>query len=148
MVIFKKHILLIFLAINIISLSHSYSKQKSQLLFIIKLKNIEHELKQDSLFKSTGSLSESKLVAIGLIKFYQKFISSQDIPACNFIPSCSEFACQSIQKCGLLKGILLTSDRLQRCNGLSTQYYKIDQKSGKFIDPVENYCKFTKKDVF
>ncbi len=79
------------------------------------------------------------------IKFYQKFISTQDRPVCNFTPSCSQFGIDSIRKCGIIKGILLTSDRLQRCNGMSVPYYILDYRTGKFIDPVQNYTSLTKK---
>jgi putative membrane protein insertion efficiency factor len=74
-----------------------------------------------------------------MIRFYQLFISTQDEPVCNFMPSCSQFGIDSLREFGAIKGILLSSDRLQRCNGMSVPYYKIDYKSGKFIDPVQVY---------
>jgi putative membrane protein insertion efficiency factor len=81
-----------------------------------------------------------KLLFIGVIRFYQMFISTQDEPVCNFIPSCSQFGVEAIEQLGIIRGILLTSDRLQRCNGMSTSRYQTDYSSGKFIDPVRIYA--------
>lgn len=78
-------------------------------------------------------------IFIGMIRFYQLFISTQDMPVCNFTPSCSQFSIDSLRKFGIIKGILLTSDRLQRCNGFSAPYYQIDYRTGKYIDPVQRY---------
>lgn len=89
--------------------------------------------------RSHKSCISPKGMFISLIRFYQKFISTQDLPVCNFTPTCSRFAVESIQTFGLLRGILLASDRLQRCNGMSTSLYEIDPKTGKFADPVQLY---------
>ena len=76
----------------------------------------------------------------GAIRFYQVFISSQDMPVCNFVPNCSQFSAEAISRLGVVRGILLTSDRLQRCNGVSTSRYQIDYNSGRLIDPIQMYC--------
>jgi uncharacterized protein len=81
----------------------------------------------------------------GTIRLYQLFISTQDKPVCNFVPSCSQFGVSAISEFGIMKGILLTSDRLQRCNGISVPYYKLDYSSGKLIDPIQNYADLTQK---
>lgn len=84
--------------------------------------------------------SELKLVATGLIRLYQKFISSQDGPTCNFSPSCSHFGMGCIQEYGFARGILLTADRLIRCNGSQSNHYQRDEVTGKYIDPVSDYA--------
>ncbi len=78
-------------------------------------------------------------ILTGMIRFYQLFISPQDKPVCNFTPSCSQFGIDALHKFGVIRGILLTSDRLQRCNGTSAPYYKTDYKTGKYVDPVQVY---------
>jgi uncharacterized protein len=65
-------------------------------------------------------------VAVGLIKVYRRIVSPMLPPSCRYWPSCSEYALQSIQKHGVLKGGLLGSWRIIRCNPWS--------KGG--IDPV------------
>ena len=84
--------------------------------------------------------SELKLAATGLVRLYQKFISSQDAPACNFQPTCSRFGMACIQEYGVVRGIFLTADRLLRCNGSQPQYYHKDSVTGKYIDPVSDYA--------
>ena len=75
------------------------------------------------------------------IKIYQYFISSQDLPSCVFTPSCSRFAEQSILNFGILKGLLLTSDRLQRCNRFDdkSNWYTFNFSKNRFDDPVDRY---------
>ena len=81
-----------------------------------------------------------RLFSTGLIRLYQKYISTQDQPACNFSPSCSRFGMGAIQKYGFFRGTLLTADRLLRDNGIMLHtHYPFDEASGKYIDPVEAY---------
>lgn len=66
--------------------------------------------------------------------FYKKYISSQDIDACVFVPSCSEYAIQCIKKHGKIRGTIMTFDRLSRCNGSNNKQYEFDKNAKKFID--------------
>ncbi|MBC7262682.1 MAG: membrane protein insertion efficiency factor YidD, partial [Chloroflexi bacterium] len=45
-----------------------------------------------------------KRVALALIKFYQKRISPALPPSCRFVPSCSEYAYEAIDRYGLWRG--------------------------------------------
>jgi putative component of membrane protein insertase Oxa1/YidC/SpoIIIJ protein YidD len=88
------------------------------------------------------SQPEYRLLFLAAIRVYQSTLSSQDMSVCNFTPSCSHFGQEAIRKAGLIRGLLLTSDRLQRCNGSgfrSKDYYNYDPVSGKLLDPVERY---------
>ncbi|RKU33427.1 membrane protein insertion efficiency factor YidD [Candidatus Poribacteria bacterium] len=87
-------------------------------------------------------ISELKLAATGLIRLYQKFVSSQDVPTCNFQPTCSRFGMGCIQEYGVLRGILLTADRLLRCNGSQAVHYSKDAVTGKYVDSVSDYATF------
>jgi uncharacterized protein len=60
---------------------------------------------------------------------YKSFFSSQDLTVCTFTPSCSEFGILSVKKYGVVKGGIMTMDRLTRCNGLSPQNYEFDKKT-------------------
>lgn len=82
--------------------------------------------------------NESRVAAMGLIRLYQLFISSQDMPVCNFTPSCSRFGMEALRRYGVFHGILMTSDRLQRCHGVGRKYYAIHSETGKSDDPVEH----------
>jgi uncharacterized protein len=57
-----------------------------------------------------------KVVALGLLRFYKKFISPALPPSCRFEPTCSQYSYQAIEKYGLLKGGWLTIKRLSRCH--------------------------------
>jgi len=56
---------------------------------------------------------------LSLIRFYQRSISRTLPPACRFVPSCSEYAYQAIDKYGLWKGGWMAIRRLSRCHPFS-----------------------------
>ncbi|MGI6450807.1 MAG: membrane protein insertion efficiency factor YidD [Desulfitobacteriia bacterium] len=53
---------------------------------------------------------------IGLICFYQKYISPLKPRTCRFYPTCSEYALQAIKKYGILKGTGKAIIRILKCN--------------------------------
>lgn len=57
-----------------------------------------------------------KKATIYFIKFYQEFISPNFGTNCRFLPSCSEYCRQAIEKYGLAKGLWLGAKRILRCN--------------------------------
>ena len=69
------------------------------------------------------TVSEMNLLATGIIKGYQVFISSQDLDTCNFHPSCSRFTSTAIRRYGALRGSLLGTDRLMRCHWFSRRQH-------------------------
>jgi putative membrane protein insertion efficiency factor len=82
-------------------------------------------------------VSELRMFAHFMIRCYQKFVSSQQYNVCLFNPSCSHFGSEAVRRYGFMRGVLMTSDRLQRCNNFAAQYgYEFDASSGKLKDPV------------
>lgn len=65
---------------------------------------------------------------IGLIRFYQLFISPLFPPSCRFTPTCSQYAIDAIKLYGPLHGCYLATRRLLRCHPFNR---------GGF-DPVKN----------
>lgn len=57
-----------------------------------------------------------KRIFLWLIRFYQKNISSMKAPCCKFIPTCSQYAVEAIERFGAFKGLLLAIWRILRCN--------------------------------
>jgi putative membrane protein insertion efficiency factor len=57
--------------------------------------------------------------AIALLRGYQRWISPLLGARCKYYPSCSEYAVQSIDRYGILKGSVLAGWRLLRCNPFS-----------------------------
>lgn len=62
-----------------------------------------------------------KRVLIWLITFYRKGISPLTPPSCRFIPTCSEYALQAVEKYGALKGSWLALRRLSKCHPFHRQ---------------------------
>lgn len=57
-----------------------------------------------------------KRVALGLIRFYQRFLSPLLPPSCRYVPSCSQYGYEAIAKHGFLKGGWFTVSRVLRCH--------------------------------
>ena len=62
-----------------------------------------------------------KRILIGLIRFYQKAISPTRPPCCRFIPTCSAYAVEAVEKYGAWKGGWLALRRVLRCNPFHRQ---------------------------
>lgn len=64
-----------------------------------------------------------KRVLLWLIQFYRVAISPMHRPCCRYIPTCSQYAMQAIQKYGAIKGGYLALRRILRCNPFSKGGY-------------------------
>lgn len=64
-----------------------------------------------------------KRLCLRLIRFYKKNISPALPPCCRFLPTCSEYAYEAIERFGVFRGILLGLWRLLRCNPFSKGGY-------------------------
>ena len=68
-----------------------------------------------------------KRFLLWLIRFYRKHISPRRAPCCRFVPTCSAYALEAVEKYGAWKGGLLALRRILSCHPFS-------RKSG--YDPV------------
>lgn len=57
-----------------------------------------------------------KLLLRGSIRGYKLFVSPLLPPACRYLPTCSDYAAEAIEKHGALKGLWLAARRLLRCH--------------------------------
>jgi putative membrane protein insertion efficiency factor len=55
-------------------------------------------------------------VALWCIRGYQRVVSPLLPPSCRFVPSCSEYGYQAIEKYGIIRGGAMTVWRILRCN--------------------------------
>jgi len=62
------------------------------------------------------------------VRFYRRFLSPlKRTPSCRYLPTCSEYAIEAVEKRGVVRGMFLAAWRLLRCNPLFRGGY----------DPVE-----------
>jgi len=57
-----------------------------------------------------------KQILMWLIRLYQNTISKALPPSCRFVPSCSQYTYEAIERYGLLKGGWLGVKRISRCH--------------------------------
>jgi hypothetical protein len=93
----------------------------------------------DSKWQKASSISTFKLLPLLIIRIYQIIISPQQSQVCNFSPSCSHYGYEAIRRYGPLQGILMVSDRLQRCHYCAGGEYH-PSPEGRLYDPVQNHC--------
>ena len=62
-----------------------------------------------------------KQIFLKLIKFYQRGISPFFPARCRYIPTCSQYAVEAIEKYGALKGGWLAVRRILRCHPFHRQ---------------------------
>ncbi|XP_023641130.1 UPF0161 protein At3g09310 isoform X2 [Capsella rubella] len=56
--------------------------------------------------------------ALAMLKFYKREISPVLPRSCRYVPTCSEYSMEAYKRYGVLKGTVLTTWRLCRCNPL------------------------------
>ncbi|MEM7129219.1 MAG: membrane protein insertion efficiency factor YidD [Chloroflexota bacterium] len=64
-----------------------------------------------------------KMISLGLIRFYQRFLSPLLGSTCRFHPSCSHYTYEAIEKYGVLRGTLMGGRRILRCHPWSPGGY-------------------------
>ena len=62
-----------------------------------------------------------KQLLLSLIRFYRREISPLRPPCCRFIPTCSEYALEAVEKYGVFRGGWLALRRLARCHPFHRQ---------------------------
>ena len=68
--------------------------------------------------KKSEFVTLPKRTALSLLRFYKRQISPCLPPSCRFIPTCSEYAMQAVEKYGAVKGSWMAVKRIARCNPL------------------------------
>ena len=57
-----------------------------------------------------------RVILISLLKFYKAVISPWLPPSCRFVPTCSEYAREAIERHGAVRGSLMSVRRVLRCH--------------------------------
>jgi putative membrane protein insertion efficiency factor len=71
-----------------------------------------------------------KSLALRLLRGYKRLISPIMPAACRYVPTCSEYAVEAVERFGIVRGGLKTVWRVLRCNPFV--------RGG--VDPVEHAC--------
>ncbi|WP_320111374.1 membrane protein insertion efficiency factor YidD [Draconibacterium orientale] len=94
---------------------------------------------QPKTFKNSNPVS---LVYGGSLYVYQNLFSQHLSASCLYHPSCSDFSKQAVSDYGLIKGTLLSFDRLSRCNRIAATDLDpgtIDPHVHRFHDAIKKY---------
>lgn len=57
-----------------------------------------------------------KTALLAAIRFYRTAISPLKPPTCRFVPTCSEYALEAIEKYGVITGSKMAVRRILRCH--------------------------------
>ena len=55
-----------------------------------------------------------KSLALGLLRLYQRWISPAFPPSCRYLPTCSEYAMEAVERYGALRGGVMAAWRVAR----------------------------------
>jgi len=86
--------------------------------------------------------SQPSLIFKAPLLFYKSVLSEQISASCEFNPTCSSFSMLAFTEFNFLKALLLTADRLTRCNGTAlseTIPYLIQINDSKIMDYPDMY---------
>jgi putative component of membrane protein insertase Oxa1/YidC/SpoIIIJ protein YidD len=139
-------ILLISVSGIIAAQERMYRSDIENLRVILFLNEPDH-LKRPFLYKDEELIKKLNPVGWvfgGTLYFYQNVLSKHISADCLFTPGCSDFSKEAIKETGLIRGTLLTIDRLSRCNRIAAhdlKNYTIDPVTHRYPDPVSRHIK-------
>lgn len=70
-----------------------------------------------------GMKQLGKSLVLGVLRAYQWMVSPWLPPACRYVPTCSEYAIEAVDRYGVLRGGFKAVSRLLRCHPLSSGGY-------------------------
>ena len=60
-----------------------------------------------------------KSLTLVLLRIYKRWISPLFPPSCRYVPSCSEYAMEAVERYGAMRGGALAAWRVLRCHPLA-----------------------------
>lgn len=64
----------------------------------------------------TSVTEVAKTAVLALLRAYKWAVSPMFLPACRYVPTCSEFAMEAVDRYGVLRGSLMAAWRVLRCH--------------------------------
>lgn len=80
-----------------------------------------------------------KTVALAILRFYKRWISPSLLPSCRYVPTCSEYAMEAIERFGVLRGGAMATWRLLRCHPFVKGGYDPVVKMTNWSHPQEDF---------
>ena len=77
-------------------------------------------------------------ILIYIIKIYKMLVSPYLGPSCRYLPTCSDYAIESLRTYGLIKGIIKSLKRILSCHPIKAL------GGGEGFDPVNKELKVKK----
>jgi len=65
----------------------------------------------------------SKTIVLSLLRGYKWAISPMLSPACRYVPTCSEYALEAVERYGVLRGSVMAMRRVLRCHPFADSGY-------------------------
>jgi hypothetical protein len=80
----------------------------------------------------------AKTVALSLLRAYKWALSPMLPPACRYVPTCSEYAMEAIDRFGVVRGSYMAMVRVLRCHpfvkgGYDPVPHEISEPKSEFI---------------
>ena len=55
-------------------------------------------------------------LALWLLRAYKRWVSPVFLPSCRYVPTCSEYAMEAVERYGVVRGGLMAAWRVLRCH--------------------------------
>jgi hypothetical protein len=78
----------------------------------------------------------AKVVTLQLLRAYKWAISPMFAPACRYVPTCSEYAMEAVERYGSVRGGLMAIWRLLRCHPFAHGGYDPVVKENSHFSPM------------
>jgi putative membrane protein insertion efficiency factor len=65
----------------------------------------------------------AKRLVLAVLRGYKKVVSPMLMPACRYVPTCSDYARDAVELHGVMRGMILAVGRLLRCHPFSRGGY-------------------------
>jgi putative membrane protein insertion efficiency factor len=77
----------------------------------------------------------TKAVLLSLLRGYKYAISPMLSPACRYVPTCSEYALEAVNRYGARRGSVMAVRRVLRCHPFAGSGYDpvLDPKTGAIV---------------
>jgi uncharacterized protein len=86
-----------------------------------------------------------KVLALGLLRAYKRWVSPAFPPSCRYVPTCSEYAMEAVERYGVLRGGAMAAWRVLRCHPLAKGGVDLVACGGSSPGDLDHPCKATQR---